>query len=46
MSGALRKHSGALAVILRILRNPYFMLGILAMAVAFFSLLFGLSWET
>src|SRR6476661_3753937 len=42
--GALRKHSGLLAVIFRILRNPYFMLAILAMAVAFFSLLLGLSW--
>ena len=42
--GALRKHSGVLAVIFRIVRNPYFMLAILAMAVAFFSLLLGLSW--
>jgi drug/metabolite transporter (DMT)-like permease len=31
-------------VVARVLRNPYFMLGIVAMAVAFFSLLFGLSW--
>jgi drug/metabolite transporter (DMT)-like permease len=42
--GALRRRSGLLAVIFRILRNPYFMLAILAMAVAFFSLLLGLSW--
>ena len=42
--GTLRKHSGVLAVIFRIVRNPYFMLAILAMAVAFFSLLLGLSW--
>ncbi|HST12405.1 MAG TPA: EamA family transporter [Terriglobales bacterium] len=40
----LRRRSGLLVVIGRILRNPYFMLGIVAMAVAFFSLLLGLSW--
>jgi len=40
----LRKRSGLLHVLLRVVRNPYFMLGIVAMAVAFFSLLFGLSW--
>jgi len=42
--GQLRRRSGLLVVIGRILRNPYFMLGIAAMAVAFFSLLLGLSW--
>jgi drug/metabolite transporter (DMT)-like permease len=40
----LRRHSGLLKVVVRILRNSYFVLGIVAMAVAFFSLLFGLSW--
>jgi drug/metabolite transporter (DMT)-like permease len=40
----LRRRSGLLVVVGRILRNPYFMLGIVAMAVAFFSLLLGLSW--
>jgi drug/metabolite transporter (DMT)-like permease len=42
--GELRKHSGLFAVIGRVLRNPHFLLGISAMAVAFFSLLFALSW--
>jgi len=42
--GKLHRHSGLLKVMARILRNPYFVLGIVAMAVAFFSLLFGLSW--
>ena len=41
---ALQRRSGLFAVIARVLRNPYFMLGIVAMAVAFFSLLLGLSW--
>jgi drug/metabolite transporter (DMT)-like permease len=31
-------------VVGRILRNPYFLLGVMAMTVAFYSLLFGLSW--
>ncbi|HZS99335.1 MAG TPA: EamA family transporter [Terriglobales bacterium] len=40
----LRKRSGLLAVIGRVLQNSHFLLGIGAMAVAFFSLLFALSW--
>jgi len=40
----LRKRSGLFAVIGRVLQNSYFLLGIAAMAVAFFSLLFALSW--
>jgi drug/metabolite transporter (DMT)-like permease len=40
----LRKRSGLFAVIGRVLRNSHFVLGIGAMAVAFFSLLFALSW--
>jgi drug/metabolite transporter (DMT)-like permease len=40
----LRKRSGLFAVIGRVLRNSHFLLGIAAMAVAFFSLLFALSW--
>jgi uncharacterized membrane protein len=36
--------AGLLAVVGRTLRNPNFMLGILAMAAAFYSLLFALSW--
>ena len=42
--GALRRRSGVFGVVLRVMRNPYFMLAIVAMSVAFFSLLVGLSW--
>jgi len=42
--GELWQRSGLLAVLGRILRNPNFMLGILAMTAAFYSLLLGLSW--
>lgn len=42
--GELRRRSSVFRVVFRVLRNPYFMFGIMAMAVAFFSLLFGLSW--
>ncbi len=42
--GELRRRSGLATVVARVLQNPYFLLGIVAMAVAFFSLLFGLSW--
>jgi len=42
--GELRKRSSILSVVARVLQNPFFLLGIVAMAVAFFSLLFGLSW--
>jgi len=42
--GALRRRVGVLAVIGRTLGNPNFLLGVMAMAVAFFSLLFALSW--
>ena len=35
---------GLLAVIARVLMTPTFFLGLAAMAVAFYSLLFGLSW--
>ena len=42
--GELWRHKGVFAVIGSVLRHPLFVLGIVAMAVAFFSLLFGLSW--
>ena len=42
--GALWRRQGLFTVASRILRNPCFLLGIVAMSVAFFSLLFGLSW--
>jgi drug/metabolite transporter (DMT)-like permease len=42
--GELWQRVGLLAVLGRILRNPNFLLGILAMTAAFYSLLLGLSW--
>ena len=42
--GALRRRAGIGAVIGRTLGNPNFLFGVMAMAVAFFSLLFALSW--
>jgi drug/metabolite transporter (DMT)-like permease len=40
----LTRRIGVLAVLARVLTNPNFLLGVLAMATAFYSLLFGLSW--
>lgn len=42
--GALWRRVGLLAVLGRVLKNPNFLLGVLCMATAFYSLLFGLSW--
>jgi drug/metabolite transporter (DMT)-like permease len=42
--GALRRRQGLWTVIVRVLGNQNFILGVAAMAVAFFSLLFALSW--
>ena len=42
--GALWRQNGLCTVLRRVLRNPTFLLGILAMTMAFYSLLFGLSW--
>jgi drug/metabolite transporter (DMT)-like permease len=42
--GELRRRVGILAVIGRTLGNSSFLFGVMAMAVAFFSLLFALSW--
>jgi drug/metabolite transporter (DMT)-like permease len=42
--GELRQRGGALTVVGRILSNPNFLLGVLAMTLAFYSLLVGLSW--
>jgi drug/metabolite transporter (DMT)-like permease len=42
--GALWRRAGLRAVIARTLGNPNFLLGVTAMAAAFFSLLFALSW--
>ncbi len=41
---ALWRRSGLGTVIVRVLSNPNFFLGVSAMAAAFFSLLFALSW--
>jgi drug/metabolite transporter (DMT)-like permease len=43
--GLIRQSRGLLEVVRRIIHNPRFMLGLLFMALAFFSLLFALSWE-
>ena len=42
--GQVWRQHGLLKVAGRILRNPNFLLGLTAMAVAFYSLLFALSW--
>jgi drug/metabolite transporter (DMT)-like permease len=42
--GDLRRRSGLGVVIVRTLGNSNFLLGVMAMAAAFFSLLFALSW--
>ena len=42
--GELRRRRGLLTVVGRLLRSPSFLLGIVSMAVGFFSLLTGLSW--
>lgn len=42
--GDLRRRAGIFTVIATVLRNPGFLLGVAAMSVAFYSLLFGLSW--
>jgi multidrug transporter EmrE-like cation transporter len=42
--GKLRRRGGALTVVGRVLSNPNFLLGVVAMTLAFYSLLVGLSW--
>jgi EamA-like transporter family protein len=42
--GKLWDERGLVAIIGRVLRNPFFLLGIVAMTIAFYSMLFGLSW--
>ncbi len=42
--GQLWRRTGLWSVVGRILRNPNFLLGLLAMTVAFYSLLLALSW--
>jgi drug/metabolite transporter (DMT)-like permease len=43
--GELWRRSGVLTVVGRILRNPSFLGGVLCMTMAFYSLLFALSWD-
>jgi drug/metabolite transporter (DMT)-like permease len=43
--GPLRRKHGFIFVALLVLRNRYFLLGVGCMAVSFYSLLFGLSWN-
>jgi drug/metabolite transporter (DMT)-like permease len=40
----LRRRAGTATVIARVLQNPNFVLGVTAMAAAFYAMLFGLSW--
>jgi drug/metabolite transporter (DMT)-like permease len=42
--GELWKHRGILAVVSRVMTTPTFAVGLMAMGIAFYSLLFGLSW--
>jgi uncharacterized membrane protein len=42
--GSLWRSTGTFTVIARVLRNPSFLIGLLAMTLAFYSLLFALSW--
>ena len=42
--GELRKQRGLLHVVFRAAGSHYFLLGVASMALAFYSLLFGLSW--
>jgi drug/metabolite transporter (DMT)-like permease len=43
--GELRRRCGLRVMVLRIARNPSFLLGLLAMTFAFYGLLLALSWE-
>jgi drug/metabolite transporter (DMT)-like permease len=43
--GELRRRKGLIFVMRLVLRNRYFPLGVVCMAISFYSLLFGLSWN-
>jgi drug/metabolite transporter (DMT)-like permease len=43
--GVLRRRRGFAFVVLLVLRNRYFLFGVVCMALSFYSLLFGLSWN-
>jgi drug/metabolite transporter (DMT)-like permease len=43
--GQLRARRGSVFVTILVLRNRYFLLGVACMAISFYSLLYGLSWN-
>jgi drug/metabolite transporter (DMT)-like permease len=43
--GEVRRQHGFNSVMMQILRNRYFLIGVACMAISFYSLLFGLSWN-
>jgi drug/metabolite transporter (DMT)-like permease len=43
--GEIRRRRGLMFIFRLVLRNRYFLFGVVCMAVAFYSLLFGLSWN-
>jgi multidrug transporter EmrE-like cation transporter len=43
--GEMRRRRGLMFILRLMLRNRYFLFGVACMAVAFYSLLFGLSWN-
>ncbi len=43
--GEVRRTHGFNFVVVQILRNRYFLIGVACMAISFYSLLFGLSWN-
>jgi drug/metabolite transporter (DMT)-like permease len=43
--GEMRRRRGLMFIFRLVLRNRYFLFGVVCMAVAFYSLLFGLSWN-
>ena len=43
--GKVRRKHGFAFVMVQILRNRYFLIGVACMAISFYSLLFGLSWN-
>jgi drug/metabolite transporter (DMT)-like permease len=43
--GKVRRKHGLNFVMLQIFRNRYFLMGVVCMAISFYSLLFGLSWN-
>jgi drug/metabolite transporter (DMT)-like permease len=43
--GNVRRKHGFNFVMMQVLRNRYFLIGVVCMAISFYSLLFGLSWN-